>query len=501
MADTLGGLYEPVSLSSAFQGAELVLGELRSRLPGWIEGAARIDPHGKTYVSRWRHRAKEFYSLRGIKANRLREVDNAIRTLEESTLGIRSQVNGLSGRLDFAEQELEFQKVAAKPANEAAKAARREAVTPLMKRMRPLLDRRAILDCHSDEFKQVSHQIDQLRVEIHEAQRASSNPRNPAVQTLVVEIGNLRAQLRPLREQLNRLEGEIGRLSRARESLRQWLGRPWGETDNNLGDQGFRSRDLWGLPPELDTIALGKVYGRVFEFLAGEGRLWVATRPDRPYAGTLVGPRFVIEDVMMILARHVSEQRDNCVLMTGGDRAEAFRRSMGQTGGVATVSWLLPSPRTTNLAAVRRSREGHEAELEVLRTHLRSPIESAQTPRDLRDAVRDIEASCRAASREISRALELDQRVGLRHVKGSAIKEIGSTLRDAATAAALGSLPVVSSVFGSEEAVSGIPSGLVVAGVTLTGMTVLNSYRAHSARKRIAAPFLYSYEAVRVLDA
>lgn len=501
MEHTLGGLYEPVSLSSTFQRTEFALEELRSRLPGWIEMAARIDPHGRSCVSRWGHRALKFNSVRRFKADRLREVDNTLRNLEESTRGHRDQVNGLSARLNGAEQELESLKVAAKPANEAAKEARRAAVTPLMKRMRPLLDRRAMLDRQSGEFEQVSLQIDQLRIEIREAQRAHINPRNPAIEALGVQVGNLRAQLRTLREQLTKREVEIRRLSRERERHRQWLETPWGETDSWFEDQGFRARDLWGLPPELDTIALGKVYGRMFNFLAAEGRLWVATRPDRPYAGTLVGPRFVVEDVMMILARHVSEERDDCVLMTGTDRAEAFRRSMGQMGGVATVSWLLPSPRTSDLEAVRMFRELHEAELEDLRTHLRTPIESAQTPQDLQDAVRDIEAACRAASREISRALKLDQRVGLRHVRGSVITEIGSTLSDAATAAALGSLPVVSSAFSSGDAISGFPSGLIVAGVTLTGRTVLNSYRAHSARKRIAAPYLYSYEAVRTLGA
>lgn len=124
------------------------------------------------------------------------------------------------------------------------------------------------------------------------------------------------------------------------------------------------------------------MYGHLFEFLATEGRLWVATRPDRAYAGTLVGPRFVIDDVMMILARYVSEERDDCVLMTRSDYAETAFRSSEPMKSAATVFWHLPTPRTNDLEAVRMFRERHEAELEAPRQHLRTPIESAETPQE-----------------------------------------------------------------------------------------------------------------------
>lgn len=500
MKQTLRDLYEPVSLPATFQGNESALEELRSRLPGWIEMARRLDPYETSYVSRWRGRALKFNAVSSIKAGRIREIDDALRTLEGPVRGLESRLSELHARLYSAEHELEGLKAAAKPDNQAAKIARRAAVTPLLERMRPMLDRRRSLDPRSEEFARVSRQIDSLRIEIREAQRAHSNPRNAAVEEMGAKVGDLRAQITSLRKQLVPLKLEISPLTRERELLRQWIAAPYVENDRWPLDRGFRASDLWGLPHELDTIASGKVYGRLFEFLATEGRLWVATRPDRSYAGTLVGPRFVIEDVMMILARHVSEMRNDCVLMTRNDCAPTFWRSVGPVNSVATVFWLLPAPRTSDLEAVRMFRKRHEAELEHLRAHLRAPIEAAETTQELEDAVRDIEAACKEASREISRALDLDRRVGLRHVRGSIVSEIGATLGDLATAAALGTIPVLSSAFSAGGASTGIPSGLLVAGVTLTGRTALDVYRAHSERKRIAYPFLYSYEAIRRLE-
>lgn len=501
MKQALGELYEPVSLPATFQGSELALDELRSRLPGWIEMARRIDPRGESYVSRWGDRACKFNAVRSLKTDRARELDDALRILEEPTRNLRTRVTQLADRLHSAEQELKVLKVAAAPHNEIAKAARHAAVAPILGQMRPLLERRGRLDSRSEEFKQLSDQIDELRAVIREAQRAHSNPRNAAIEAKGTEVGDLRDQVATLRAQLVKPEADVNQLKRERELLRKWLQAPWGETDGSPLDRGFRARDLWGLPDELDTIALGKVQGRMFQFLATEGGLWVATRPDRPYEGTLVGPRFVIEDVMMVLARHLSEERADCVLMTSNYRAEEFRRSTGLTNSVAQVWWLLPAPRTNDLEAVRSFRQSHEAELEVLREHLRAPIESAETPQDLEEAVRQIEAACHDASREITRALELDRRLGLKHVRGSVASEIGSTLSDAASAFALGSVPVLSSAFSSGNAISGIPSGLVLAGLTLAGKTALDFYRAHRARERIAAPFLYSYETLRQFGA
>lgn len=500
MERTLGDLYEQVSILATFQGNEFALEELRSRLPGWIELARRNDPHETSYVARWSERALNFNSRRTRNAGRIRQIDDARRRLEGSVRTLQSRLSELGARLHLTKQELEALKVAATPGNEAAKAARKAAVEPIVERMRPMLHRRSALDRRSEEFMNVSFHIDHLRNEIREARQAHSNPRNAAMEEKEREVGALRLQIDHLRQELAPLTGELDRLSRERERIREWLATPYGENDRWALDRGFRASDLWGLPPELDTIAVGKVYGRLFEFLATEGGLWVATRPDRPYAGTLVGPRFVIEDVMMILARHVSERRSDLVLMTGNDRSETLRRSFGLANSVATVSWLLPVPRTTDLTAVRIFRERHDAELGDLRKHLRHPIHSAETPQELEDALRHIEENCKEASREISRALELDRRVGLKHIRGSIVSEVGSTLSDFATAATLGSIPVLSSTLSAGDATSGIPLGLVVAGATLTGRTALDSWRAYSARKRIATPFLYSYEAIRQLE-
>lgn len=499
MERILGDLYEPVSLPATFHGSEFVLDEIRSRLDGWMAMAGRMDPSRSSFISRWRDRVLKLSSVRGSKVHQLHEIDAKLGPMKESFSSLRSRLAGLEEGLSAAVVEMEALKAAARPGNELAKAARRAAVSPIVERMRPLLDRRMLLDRRSDEFSQVSRQIDALRIEIRDAQREHSNPRNPALEGKGREVADLRAQVIRLKLEFSPLASEVGELSRRRASVLEWLDAPYGRNDSSGLDPGFSAGDLWALPSELDTIAVGKVYGDLFKFLATDARLWVATRPDRSYAGTLVGPRFVVEDVMMILARHLSERRDYCSLMTRNDRVEALRRNMSWTDGVVTVAWFLPSPLTTDLAAVREFRERHEDELRVLRSHLRVPLYGAETPQELESAIRDIEKSCGDASREISRALELDRRVGLKHVRGSISSELRSSASDILSAAALGSIPVLSSAFSAGEALSELPLGLTVAGVTLAGKAAVDTYRAHTARKRITKPFLYSYEAMRTL--
>ena len=499
MKNILGDLYEPVSLPATFHGNEVALQEFRNRLPTWIERAARIDPQRKTYISRWADRALQFEVVRGSKARRLMETDETFRALEGSVRKLKDRLTQLDASLRSAEKELEALKAAARVSNEASRNARRIATQPLVERIRPLMDHRATVDPNSEEHEQISRELELLRINIRRARRAHSNPRNAALEATGKKVGDLRAQVADARKKLFEPERQLSKLRQERVRDKKWIDTPYGDNDRSALDPGFRAEQLWGLPRELDTIAVGKVYGPLFEFLATEGRLWVATRPDRSYAGTLVGPKFVVEDVMMIMARHVSEERSDCVLMTRGNCAESLRRNAGIPSSVATISWLLPTPRTNDLQAVRSFRERHEAELQDLRTYLRASVTSAETPKELEDAVREIEASCQQASCEIARALALDRRIGLTHVRESVVSEVGSTLRDVTTAAALGSIPVLSSVFNTGDAISGIPSGLVVAGIALAGRAAVDSARAHVVRRRIPSPFLYSYEAIRDL--
>lgn len=101
---------------------------------------------------------------------------------------------------------------------------------------------------------------------------------------------------------------------------------------------------------------------------------------------------------------------------------------------------------------------------------------------------------------EISRALELNRRVGLAYVRGSVVSEVGASVRDTAVAAGLGAIPALHAAMDVGDPLAGAPAGLMVTGATLTAMTAINSVRAWSARRRVPSPFLYTYEALRASE-
>ena len=490
----LGDLYEAVSLPATFANDGYIEHELRARVSSWIMTARRIDPKSDSYIGRWADRAEGFDRRRQDVLRQLNEITSMIQEAQSQEARVAEALKQQQAHMRLEEDRLESMKVVARPSIKAAKLARREELDPLVKQVRVLWQRRRGLDRGSEDYRDVCRILDELRAQIDATRRSEDHPGASEIRDLEERIRGIGSELRNTTTKLNALRGATERLLRRRERQRSWIDCPW------ANDREFSAGDLWNLPPELDTIAVGKIYGRVFHFLASSAAMWVAGRRDRPYAGTLVGPRFVIDDIMLIVASHVAADRDDCVLMLSEQRRRALSAPTDALAAAAAVTWLLPVPQASDLSAVRSFRDQHADELEVLRRYIQKPLSSAATLQDLQDAIRDIQVSCQSAAREISRALELDRHVGLAYIRGSVVSEVGTSVRDTAVAAGLGTIPVLQTVMDVGNPLVGAPAGLLVTGVTLTALTAINSIRAWSARRRVPSPFLYTYEALRASE-
>ena len=490
----LGDLYEPVSLPATFANGDYIEHELRARVSSWITTARRIDPKRDSYIGRWADRAEGFDRRRRDVLGQLTEVGNMIREAQSHEARVAEALKQLQADMRLREDRLESMKAVARPSIKAAKLARQEEIDPLVKQVRMLWQQRRDLNRASQDYRDVCRTLDELRAQIDATRRSDDHPGASEIRDLEEQIRGIVSEVNDAATELNTLRGTTERLRRRRERQQRWIDCPW------ESDQEFSAGHLWNLPPELDTIAVGKIYGRVFHFLASSAGMWVAGRRDRPYAGTLVGPKFVVDDIMLTVATHVAADRDDCALMLSEQRRRALSAPTDALAAAAAVTWLLPVPQTSDLSAVRFFRDQHGDELESLRRYIQTPLSSAVTFEDLQDAIRDIQISCQSAAREISRALELNRRVGLAYIRGSVVSEVGASVRDTAVAAGLGAIPALHAAMDVGDPLAGAPAGLMVTGATLTAMTAINSFRAWSARRRVPSPFLYTYEALRASE-
>lgn len=475
----LGDLYEPVSLPAAFAQGSHVERELQARVPHWIATALRLDPRRHNYIGRWADRAQGFDRRRREVLQQVDEIPSMIQDLRKEERRVAEALEQQRALVRLEEDRLASMKAAP--------------FAPLVERIRVMRQRRSKLDRTSEEYADVCRVLDELRVQIEATRRSADYPKSE-IRAFAERIEGMRSDLRGTESRLSALRYKIEQLLSQREKHRNWIDRPW------EGDREFTAANLWALPPELDTIAVGKIYGPIFEFLASSAGMWVAGRPDISYVGTLVGPRFVVEDIMLIIAAHIAADRDDCVLLLSEQRRRALSAPTDALTAAAAVTWLLPVPQTSDLSAVRLFRDQHADELESLRMYIQAPLSSAVTFEDLQDAIRDIQISCQSAAREISRALELNRRVGLAYIRGSVVSEVGASVRDTAVAAGLGAIPALHAAMDVGDPLAGAPAGLMVTGATLTAMTAVNSVRAWSARRRVPSPFLYTYEALRASE-
>lgn len=101
------------------------------------------------------------------------------------------------------------------------------------------------------------------------------------------------------------------------------------------------------LPPVLDTIAAGKLTNSIFEFLATRGGMWISLRRDHLYEATLVGPRWVVRDVLNIAAEWYCARTEGWVSMSSSSR----NLGSPNTDEISApellafgITWLLPVP-------------------------------------------------------------------------------------------------------------------------------------------------------------
>ncbi|MGP5125695.1 hypothetical protein ACTXKL_04080 [Brachybacterium tyrofermentans] len=490
LKNALGDLYEPANLRDSFLGSEAIVDNIGRRLDGWVARARSVDFGGGGLFSEWADRVEGAHRSRGQLEECARE---AREQLEEAEALTDESHKELSEKLDsLRESEALYGQAREmfKADVRAAKSAREHAIAPILARLKRAEQLRSARGCHSDNCSELQAEISALKAQMQAVRRVDKFPGSEYLGALKEYVEFRRAKVRGCRDRHKARSAKLKKLRGELEGVRERQFRP-GVLDHN-----FTTDDLRNLPRELETIALGKIHGSVYDFLASSAGMWVVSRSDKPWAGSILGPRFVIEEIMNLVAEEYARDREDYVLMgRQAPRPDAYLMDDRFTVA-AVMTRMLPIPARTSLEGARIFRERHQEEFARMRDALRTPIIEAKSLDEVQERVEEIRGECEEASSEIKRALRFREKGGLAYVWASIAGEVGSELRNLTIGAALsgGLMGDAAGDFGTAHDVA---QGLVPPILSIGSMSAYNAARAGASRKRIGEGFQYTYQLLR----
>jgi hypothetical protein len=499
----LGELYVPLSLSDVLyppDDLEALLDLLRSRLPVWSRWikhrSVRIDDH---YSSMWLGRSAGWPERRARLAAAVGEAVAAVRIAREEVELRAEQLPILEAEVTPLLGEVERRRPAVREELAREKAYRREAYAETLRRRSELItpEGRWGLDLDTDSaIRKLDADLKRIRPPF------DGTPRSPQRQDFDRACDRLGAALaarNAARIELHNANHKLTVALRRLAMARQLHAVPWCQDSNS--ERWLRPGNLVReLPPSLETMGAGKVYGEVFEFLATEAGMWVSQSRPRHYMGSLVGPREVVDDVISIVTEWYCGSHDGWVQMSAATNPrENINPGLGTSEELVTlgICWLLPVPVAATLAEARSFRQSHEDELQHIRETISAAMPGLGDIDDLRSAIRDAEVKISEPLAAVERALELERSITLRHTKQTVLYHIGSGLNNliASVAAAGVALPALGNTISSAALIATVGGGVALTATGLAGHQVHTRIALARSRRTLQnSPYKYLYD-------
>jgi hypothetical protein len=495
----LGDLYQPLSMLDFFPHGGDIPRLLESRLPLWVSWMESLaDRTGDVFTRRWVRRCSGWPARRQFLEAAVPAADAARQAASERVRALAGRCEYLGKQAALARAEVARLADELRPGLVRDKELRRAAYAGALARRSAIISRggRWGQDRDADAaIRAIDQELKDIQRSLSGAPLSAARQRYDEARRILGQRQETEqaaaAELRSARHQLTEA---ASRLERARD----YRDRPWG-TDV-LIDPWLRPESLHEtLPPHLDTIGPGKVYNEVFEFLATEGGMWVSRSDRVPYAGTLVGPRRVVEDVIAVLAEYYCASHRGWVLMSAASQPQAVRPEVSGAPELVTLAarWVLPAPANATLAQALDFRRTHEGELAGVRQALSASIPDLSSLDDLQDAISAMAVGAAGPLKAIERALEAQRSVSLQATGVTVFRKAVSGARNLAAGLAAG--VVASPVLGNTIGLSGIEA--TVGGGTALTMAGLAARQTRSrnslgrlTREIGSGPYRYVYE-------
>lgn len=391
LSSALGNLYEPLSLFHAMTppGQSDLLDYLNQRLPAWLEHTEKLfNRTGDECLQAW---------LRRVKGWRARELDHKkvvhlansdIEEARERTVAYDQHLKFLDANVERLSVEVANTRAAFYAKSRRERKAEYESLAAALNRRaafgkRTARERRRRPDPERDAaIRDINEELNEIK------QTLRSIPLSPERQQYEAACTELAATIsarKAARGELHVWRRELEDATRRSRYIEESWIRPWRE-------ERF---DHW--PPNrhsqfLDTIGPGKIYSIVFKFLATEAGMWVSepADTDMSYPGTLVGPKWVISDVLSILAEWYCNNHVGWVPMSSSVRPlERVDREPQTPDELVTlgIRWVLPAPASASLAEARDFRMAHDEELRLARSMLSAALPDLRTIDELSEAI------------------------------------------------------------------------------------------------------------------
>jgi len=507
LEDLLGDLYEPVHFDPIGKSEEPEAGHMfrdliRASIPLWLSHLkGRLDPASDPWLGRWVSRVGDWPD----RAARLRNLyDEAVKELRQAQRALadaEAENQRVLAQVSQRRADLEPQIKVLTGQLRAERLARQEVLAPLKARRESLLRSRQGGSADAEtELRAVHAELKAVSASLRDA-----SPAWRRCAMLQSEYSLLAAQDRASAAALAAARNAMAQ-ARDRVGRQQgYLDRPWSGERRLIS--WLDARRLDSRPPGLETIAFGKVYGPIFEFLANDCGLWVAEDPNRPYAGTLVGPSPVVDDIMEILAECHVATHPGWVLMSKLSAHAPLRVAQDDEAVSVVLPYVLPAPRprpadspaerNAYLAAVTRFRRDHETELQILRQAIEREIPIEPAPASIAEAAQVIRESMAEPLAQISRALALHRELGLRPVGVKVLRHAGHGAASIAlsTAAAAIATPIVGDTIGLQSTAAAVIGGSILGFTTTMTTSAASLYRRRTIMRRVErSPYRYLYD-------
>jgi hypothetical protein len=499
MRAELGDLYQPLSMLDFFPDGGEILSLLESRLPLWVSWMETLaDRTDNFFTRRWVRQCSGWPARRQFLEAAVPAADAARQAASERVRALVGRCEYLGKQTALARAEVARLADELRPGLVGDKELRRAAYAGALARRSAIISRggRWGQDRDADAaIRAIDQELKDIQRSFSVAPLAAARQRYDEARRILGQRQETeQAAAAELRSARHQLKEAASRLERARD----YRDRPWG-TDV-LIDPWLRPEFLHErLPPGLETIGPGKVYNEVFEFLATEGGMWVSRSDRVPYAGTLVGPRRVVEDVIAVLAEYYCASHRGWVLMSAASQPQAVRPEVSGALELVTLAarWVLPAPANATVAQALDFRRTHEGELAEVRQALSASIPDLSSLDDLQEAISAMAAGAAEPLKAIERALEAQRSVSLQATGVTVFRKTVSGARNLAAGLAAG--VVASPVLGNTIGLSGIEA--TVGGGTALTMAGLAAYQARSrnslgrlTREIGSGPYRYVYE-------
>jgi hypothetical protein len=499
----LGSIYQPLSLASTFgprDDADQLVEMLRGCLASLTSAASSNKRRTRDgYLEQWLIRRATWK-----KEVEKRELRRALHDARETMEFWQDECAQLNASLERCEERLAAQRLEvdeqllATPGLQTSRQSREAALGPLIAKHSELVEGPRGWDPGREAaIRQVERDLKALSAQLAQRSRPVEVERHDAA---VHRIKEILAERTSIGREFARAWGKL----RSKEKDYERLTHAVSQIGNG-GDWLLDIDDHWEPPLGLETIARGKLWGEIFDFLCLEGGLWPSRAGGED--GTLVGPTVVVEEILSCVAEWYCGAHTGWVPMSRKVRsADLVRVEPATQEDLVTlcISWVLPVPANSDLDQAIKFRMRHGDELRIVRENLALQLPDVHTESDLTEIVALAQSVMKEPRAEIERALELDQKVGLRHVRETVFHKAKSGTRNLIGALAAGA--VATPVLGNTIELAGLEA-TVGGGVVISCLAVSAASLWAWRQRRIAqgnlsdSPYRYVYEANKAFGA